>query len=192
MAPHRGLVYSASLDSTIRVWAIPSPQHTTYSPYDAATSRGELVGHTDAVWGLALLREGSLLVSCGADGMVKVWDVGGIGPGSLRSSWGYGGIGAETAPGAEEKDIIGATAVESILTNLKWVAVAYRNGLVKIFDAEAGKEVATLQAEETGKFFSNFVIYNMLTSIYRWHPSYSSQCHGISPSIAASCCRVRG
>ncbi|PVF98599.1 WD40 repeat-like protein [Serendipita vermifera] len=149
IAPHRGLVYSASLDSTIRVWSIPSSQHTTYSPYDPSTTRGELVGHTDAVWGLTLLREGSLLVSCGADGMVKVWDVGGIGPGSLRSSWGYNGIGAETGSGTEEKDIIGATAVESIMTNLKWVAVAYRNGIVKIFDAEIGKEVAALQADET-------------------------------------------
>ncbi|CAG8753054.1 5649_t:CDS:2, partial [Acaulospora colombiana] len=163
IAPHRGLVYSASLDSTIRVWSIPSLQHATYSPYDPSTTRGELVGHTDAVWGLTLLREGSLLVSCGADGMVKVWDVGGIGPGSLRSSWGYGGVGVEAASDSEGKDVIGATAVESILTNLKWVAVAYRNGIVKIFDAEAGKEVAALQADETGYEDRNIRVFDLST-----------------------------
>lgn len=147
IAPHRGLVYSSSLDSTIRVWAIPPPQHTTYSPYEFATTRGELVGHTDAVWGLTLLREGSLLVSCGADGMVKVWDVGGVGPGSLRLSWGYGGVGVDSASTSEEGDVLGATAVEAIKTNLKWVAVAYRNATVKIFEVDSGKEVATLQAD---------------------------------------------
>lgn len=147
VAPHHGIVYSASLDSTIRVWAIPPPQHTTYSPYEAATSQGELVGHTDAVWGIALLREGSILVSCGADGMVKVWDVGTSRPGSLRLSWGYGGVGVDVASGSAETDVIGATAVEAIKTNLKWVAVAYRNGIVKIFEVETGKEVAALESE---------------------------------------------
>ncbi len=156
IAPHRGLVYSSSLDSTIRVWAIPPPQHTTYSPYEFGTTRGELVGHTDAVWGLTLLREGSLLVSCGADGMVKVWDVGGVGPGSLRLSWGYGGVGADSASTSEETDVLGATAVEAIKTNLKWVAVAYRNATVKIFEADSGKEVATLQAEGIGEYYKCF------------------------------------
>lgn len=151
IALHRGIVYSASLDSTIRVWAVPPPQHSTYSPYEAATSRGELVGHTDAVWGLSLIRDGSMLVSCGADGMVKVWDVGGVGPGSLRLSWGYGGVGVDPASSSSEKDVIGATVVEGIKTNLKWVAVGYRDGIVKIFDVETGKEVALLQADGLGK-----------------------------------------
>ena len=155
IAPHHGIVYSASLDSTIRVWAIPPPQHTTYSPYEAATSQGELVGHTDAVWGVALLREGSILVSCGADGMVKVWDVGTSRPGSLRLSWGYGGVGVDVASGSSETDVIGATAVEAVKTNLKWVAVAYRNGVVKIFEVETGKEVATLESETKGQHFNS-------------------------------------
>jgi striatin 1/3/4 len=153
IAPHRGLLYSASLDSTIRVWTIPPPHHTTYSPYEPLTSRGDLVGHTDAVWGLSLMREGSLLVSCGADGMVKVWDVGGAGPGSLRLSWGYGGAAGVDVPGSSEAgaEVVGATAVEAIKTVLRWVAVGYRDSVVKIFDVESGKEIAALQVDGVGE-----------------------------------------
>ncbi|KAG8790119.1 hypothetical protein FRC17_009007, partial [Serendipita sp. 399] len=147
VAPHRGFLYSGSLDSTIRVWLIPPPQHSTYSPYEPLTTQGELVGHTDAVWGLAVLREGSLLVSCSADGTVKVWDITST-PGALRLTWGYNGVGVDSASGSDEKDVIGATTVEAIKTNLKWIAVGYKDGVVKIFDVETGKEVAAMQAED--------------------------------------------
>lgn len=118
------------------------------------TSRGELVGHTDAVWGLSLMREGSLLVSCGADGVVKVWDVGGVGPGSLRLSWGYGGATGD-APSSSESgaEVVGATAVEAIKTMLKWVAVGFRDSVVKIFEVESGKEVSALQVDGIGQCF---------------------------------------
>jgi striatin 1/3/4 len=83
--------------------------------------------------------------------MVKVWDVGGVGPGSLRLSWGYGGISVDSASASEESDVLGATAVEAIKTNLKWVAVGYRNATVKIFEVDSGKEVALLQADGAGE-----------------------------------------
>lgn len=148
-SPTRQLLYSASLDSSIRVWALPSPSHTTYAPYDESSSRGELVGHTDAVWDLALVRDESTLVSCGAEGTVKVWDVGGPGAGSLRLSWGYSGLEREGMDGEDEKDGPGATAIEAIKTDLKKVAVAYQNAVVKIFDIETGKEVSRLATDAT-------------------------------------------
>ncbi|KAG2738695.1 hypothetical protein P692DRAFT_201730728, partial [Suillus brevipes Sb2] len=39
------------------IWALPSPSHTTYAPYDDSSARGELVGHIDAIWDLALVRD---------------------------------------------------------------------------------------------------------------------------------------
>ncbi|TCD68234.1 hypothetical protein EIP91_011303 [Steccherinum ochraceum] len=144
-APSKQLLYSASLDSSIRVWALPSQSHTTYAPYDATRARGELIGHTDAVWDLALVRDESTLISCGAEGMVKVWDVSGpSGGGSLRLSWLYDGVEGQQDEGA---DTPGATAVEAIKTDLKKVAVAYQNASIKIFDIETGKEVLRLQTE---------------------------------------------
>jgi len=41
----------------------------------------------------------------------------------------------------------GATAVEAIKADLKKVAVAYQNAVVKIFDIESGKEISRLSSE---------------------------------------------
>ncbi len=134
------------MDSSIRIWALPAPSHTTYAPYDSTRARGELIGHTDAVWDLALARDESTLVSCGAEGLVKVWDVSGpSGGGSLKLSWSYNGL--ETSDLSPEGDLPGATAVEAIKTDLKKVAVAYQNAVIKIFDIESGKELSRFQVD---------------------------------------------
>jgi len=144
-------LYSASMDATIRVWNIPPPPSAPYPPYEPANARGELVGHTDAVWDIAVVREGALLVSCGADGVTKVWDITTI-PGTLQLSWGYNGVGGDAI-----EVPIGATAVEGIRTNLKLVAVAYRDAVVKLFDIESGKETARLSADvNPGKRYKQF------------------------------------
>ncbi|KAG6897844.1 hypothetical protein C0992_010332 [Termitomyces sp. T32_za158] len=149
-APTKGLLYSASLDSSIRVWALPAPTHTTYAHYDETRARGELIGHTDAVWDLALVRDESTLISCGAEGTVKVWDVSGpSGGGSLRLTWGWGGLETADELRPEDSSVPGATAVEALKADLKKVAVAYQNAVVKIFDIESGKELSRLESDMT-------------------------------------------
>lgn len=149
-APTKGLLYSASLDSSIRVWALPTPTHTTYAHYDETRARGELIGHTDAVWDLALVRDESTLISCGAEGTVKVWDVSGpSGGGSLRLTWGWGGLETADELRPEDSSVPGATAVEALKADLKKVAVAYQNAVVKIFDIESGKELSRLESDMT-------------------------------------------
>jgi striatin 1/3/4 len=145
IAPSKQLIYSASLDSTVRVWALPSSTHTTYAPFDASRLHGELIGHTDAVWDLALVRDECTLISGGAEGAVKVWDVSDpSGRGSLRLSWTYNGVDYD---GEESDDLPGVTAVEAIKVDLKKVAVAYQNATIKIFDVVHGKELAVLHGE---------------------------------------------
>ena len=152
-SPTKHLIYSASLDSSIRIWALPSPSHTTYAPYDDTSARGELVGHTDAVWDLALVRDENALVSCGAEGAIKVWDVSGAaeGRGGLKLSWGYYGLDREgdDEDDKEKEKEPGATAVEAIKSDLKKVAVAFQNAVVKVFDIETGKEVSRLATDAT-------------------------------------------
>lgn len=111
------------------------------------------MGHTDAVWDLALVRDENALVSCGAEGVIKVWDVSGAAEGrwSLKLSWGYYGLDHEMD---EEEDTDkekepGATAVEAIKSDLKRVAVAFQNAVVKVFDIETGKEVSRLATDAT-------------------------------------------
>jgi striatin 1/3/4 len=125
---------------------LPSPSHTTYAPYDDTRIRGELVGHTDAVWGLALLRDENTLVSCGAEGSVKVWDVSSLsGGGSLRLTWGFNGL--ESQEETQDSNSPGATAIEALKTDLRKVAVAYQNAVVKIFEVETGKELLRLPSD---------------------------------------------
>lgn len=119
--------------------------------------------------------------------MVKVWDVGGVGPGSLRLSWGYGGMGVDSASTSEDNDILGATAVKAIKTNLKWVAVAYRNATVKIFEVDSGKEVAALRAEGIGKY--GVISYDSACYLFfffcRERPKCASKCYGVSSGCSA-------
>lgn len=148
-SPSKQLLYSASLDSSIRIWALPAPSHTTYAPYDETRARGELIGHTDAVWDLALAKDEGTLISCGAEGAVKVWDVSGpSGGGSLKLSWRWNGLDSNS-DFEDDADVPGATSVEVLKTDLMKLAVAYQNAVVKIFEIESGKEVMRLQSDTT-------------------------------------------
>ncbi|KAF8305334.1 WD40 repeat-like protein [Clavulina sp. PMI_390] len=168
-SPARRLLYSTSLDSTIRVWALPPAGKTTYSPFDTTSGvpLAVLVGHAEAVWDSVLVKDESVLVSCGADGKVKVWDVSpaalaappktgadgeapgpAIGSGKLLLSWGYDGTGEPAAKDEKlSEDVLGATSMTAIRTDLRKVAVAYRNAVVKIFDVETGEETARLASD---------------------------------------------
>lgn len=160
--PSKHALISASLDSSIRIWSLPSQSHTTYAPYDGSRAIGELIGHTDAVWDLALVRDDNTLISCGAEGTVKVWEVAATG-GNLKLSWSYNGLnddGEENEVEGDPEDTPGATAVEAVKMDLKKVAVAYQNTVVKIFDIETGKEEMKLQPEiVTGAYFYNCVAW---------------------------------
>lgn len=148
------------------MWALPSPSHTTYAPYDETCARGELIGHTDAVWDLALVRDEGTLISCGSEGAVKVWDVSGpSGGGSLRLSWGWTGLDNQDELGGEI-DAPGATAVEAIKADLKKVAVAYQNAVVKIFDIESGKEISRLSSESYGMIPYDLQVMTCLIRLY--------------------------
>ncbi|KLO12014.1 WD40 repeat-like protein [Schizopora paradoxa] len=163
-SPSKRLIYSASLDASIRVWVLPPASHTTYAPFDNSRSHGELIGHSAAVWGLALFGDEKLLVSCGAEGLVYVWDVSaqsGLGPVMLR--WGYYGLDSEEEH--QDGPNPGATVLEAIKPDIKKVAVGYQNGVVKIFVVDTGKEVVSLGSEE-GPDMSNSQV-NAITS----HPT---------------------
>ncbi|KAL9931309.1 hypothetical protein V8E36_009819 [Tilletia maclaganii] len=70
----RRWIYSGSLDASIRVWPAPELDAAeAYPPVEHTLELGALVGHTDAVWDLMLFSHLGLLVSVGADGMIKIW-----------------------------------------------------------------------------------------------------------------------
>lgn len=92
-------VFSASLDSTIRIWRLLPHDHDPYSSYDPSLSIQKLVGHTEAIWDLCLLPNQSSgpsihrLASASADGTVKIWTTEGERDWSLSASVGdFGGV----------------------------------------------------------------------------------------------------
>ncbi|XP_034052565.1 striatin-3 isoform X2 [Gymnodraco acuticeps] len=66
--------FSGGIDSTIQWWNIPSSNVDPYDTYEPSVLAGSWLDHTDAVWGLAYSGIKNRLLSCSADGTVKLWN----------------------------------------------------------------------------------------------------------------------
>ncbi|XP_055989397.1 striatin-3 [Sorex fumeus] len=66
--------FSGGIDATIQWWNMPSPNVDPYDTYEPNVLAGTLVAHTDAVWGLAYSGTKNQLLSCSADGTVRLWN----------------------------------------------------------------------------------------------------------------------
>uniref|UniRef100_A0A7N8XVJ4 Striatin, calmodulin binding protein n=1 Tax=Mastacembelus armatus TaxID=205130 RepID=A0A7N8XVJ4_9TELE len=71
--------FSGGVDGTIQSWNTPNPNIDPYDSYESSVLRGALFGHTDSVWGLVYSPAHHRLLSCSADGTVRLWS-----PGSTR------------------------------------------------------------------------------------------------------------
>ncbi|XP_068402676.1 striatin-3 isoform X3 [Eschrichtius robustus] len=66
--------FSGGIDATIQWWNMPSPNVDPYDTYEPNVLAGTLIAHTDAVWGLAYSGIKNQLLSCSADGTVRLWN----------------------------------------------------------------------------------------------------------------------
>lgn len=66
--------YSGGIDATVQWWNIPSSNVDPYDTYEPSVLAGSWLGHSDAVWGLAYSGIKNHLLSCSADGTVKLWN----------------------------------------------------------------------------------------------------------------------
>uniref|UniRef100_A0A8C9T9F6 Striatin n=1 Tax=Scleropages formosus TaxID=113540 RepID=A0A8C9T9F6_SCLFO len=66
--------FSGGVDGTIQSWNTPNPNIDPYDSYEPSVLRGALCGHTDAVWGLVYSSAHQRLLSCSADGTVRLWN----------------------------------------------------------------------------------------------------------------------
>ncbi|XP_041069919.1 striatin-3 isoform X3 [Carcharodon carcharias] len=66
--------FSGGIDATIRCWNMPSPNVDPYDTYDPNVVSNTLVAHTDAVWGLSFSGIKNRLLSCSADGTIRLWN----------------------------------------------------------------------------------------------------------------------
>ncbi|XP_021395021.2 striatin-3 isoform X5 [Lonchura striata] len=66
--------FSGGIDATIQWWNMPSPSVDPYDTYEPNVLAGTLIAHTDAVWGLAYSGVKNHLLSCSADGTIRLWN----------------------------------------------------------------------------------------------------------------------
>ncbi|XP_028577144.2 striatin-3 isoform X2 [Podarcis muralis] len=66
--------FSGGIDATIQWWNMPSPNVDPYDTYEPNVLAGTLIAHTDAVWGLAYSGIKNHLLSCSADGSIRLWN----------------------------------------------------------------------------------------------------------------------
>ncbi|CAM1308836.1 STRN (predicted), partial [Pycnogonum litorale] len=65
--------FSGGLDHTVRCWKIPNSNIDPYDSYEPGVLTSTLSSHTDAVWDLSIHSSKMQLLSCSADGTVKLW-----------------------------------------------------------------------------------------------------------------------
>uniref|UniRef100_A0A8C2ZBX2 Striatin n=1 Tax=Cyclopterus lumpus TaxID=8103 RepID=A0A8C2ZBX2_CYCLU len=66
--------FSGGVDGTIQSWNTPNPNIDPYDSYEPSVLRGALCGHTDSVWGVVYSSAHQRLLSCSADGTVRLWN----------------------------------------------------------------------------------------------------------------------
>ncbi|KAM9856756.1 striatin [Aulostomus maculatus] len=72
--------FSGGADGTIQSWNTPNPNIDPYDSYEPSVLRGALCGHSDSVWGVAYSPAHHRLLSCSADGTVRLWSAADISP----------------------------------------------------------------------------------------------------------------
>ncbi|CAO0790592.1 unnamed protein product [Mucor circinelloides] len=140
-------VYSASLDSTIRVWNLPAEDRGPFSPVDPSLNVATYIGHTDAIWDFKLSPDNyddKLLASASADGTVKIWDTQTSGN-LLRNSWAFDGISTEED---SHKKRVAPTSLDFCRTDVNKIVVSFANAKIRLYDIETGQVILTFKGSD--------------------------------------------
>ncbi|XP_055929948.1 striatin-3-like isoform X3 [Argiope bruennichi] len=127
--------FSGGMDGTIRCWNVPSSLSDPYDSFDPSVLTNTLKGHTDAVWGLSIHSSKLQLLSCSADGTVRLWSPQSKVP-LLHT---YGSNIADGNP----------TSVDFLRCDMTQMVAAYTSSNSVIFDLETGKPVIRLDSNQT-------------------------------------------
>ncbi|XP_022235174.1 striatin-3-like [Limulus polyphemus] len=127
--------FSGGLDSTIKCWNLPNSNIDPYDSYDPGILTTTLKGHSDAVWGLSIHSSKLQLLSCSADGTVRLWSPQIKAP--LLHTY------------HAEKDDGRPASADFVRCDPAQMVVAYTSSSAVIFDLETGKIVLRLDSDQT-------------------------------------------
>ncbi|XP_022248720.1 striatin-3-like isoform X4 [Limulus polyphemus] len=122
--------FSGGLDSTIKCWNLPNSNIDPYDSYDPGVITSTLKGHSDAVWGLSVHSSKLHLLSCSADGTVRLWSP------QVKASLLHTYY--------AEKDDGQPASVDFVRCDPAQMVAAYDSSNALIFDLETGKNVLRL------------------------------------------------
>lgn len=123
--------YSGGLDGAIQCWNLPNANIDPYDAFEPDVLSTTLTGHTDAVWGLAVDNTKQQLLSCAADGTVKLWSPQQPKMPLLQSF-------------ASEQDGI-PSSVDFVRDETNRIVAAYSSAVCIIYDTETGAPVVRLE-----------------------------------------------
>uniref|UniRef100_A0A668UTT8 Striatin n=1 Tax=Oreochromis aureus TaxID=47969 RepID=A0A668UTT8_OREAU len=121
--------FSGGVDGTIQSWNTPNPNIDPYDSYEPSVLRGALCGHTDAVWGLVYSSAHRRLLSCSADGTVRLWNA------------------ADTSPSLAVFNKQGVpTSVDLVSSEPAHMVTSFATGHIGLFNMETQQLVLILQS----------------------------------------------
>ncbi|XP_048218155.1 striatin-3 isoform X4 [Perognathus longimembris pacificus] len=136
--------FSGGVDATIQWWNMPSPNVDPYDTYESNILAGTLVAHTDAVWGLTYSGIKNHLLSCSADGTVRLWNP----QEKLPCICTYNGDKEHGVP----------TSVDFIGCDPAHMVTSFNTGSAVIYDLETSQPLVMLSSQvEAGLQSSNHI-----------------------------------
>nr|XP_019962466.1 PREDICTED: striatin isoform X1 [Paralichthys olivaceus] len=124
--------FSGGVDGTIQCWNTPNPNIDPYDSYDPLVLRGALSGHTDSVWGLVYSSAHQRLLSCSADGTVRLWDANTTSP--------------ALAVFNENKQLGVPSSVDLVCSEPAHLVTSFTNGEIGLFNMETRQLVLNLES----------------------------------------------
>ncbi|XP_058018183.1 striatin-3 isoform X2 [Ahaetulla prasina] len=136
--------FSGGIDATIQWWNMPSPNVDPYDTYEPNVLAGTLIAHTDAVWDLAYSGIKNHLLSCSADGSVRLWNP----PEKVTCICTYNGNREYGIP----------TSVDFIGCDPAHMVTSFSTGNTVIYDLETSQSLVMLSSQtDSGLQSSNHI-----------------------------------
>ncbi|XP_048340675.1 striatin-3 isoform X2 [Sphaerodactylus townsendi] len=133
--------FSGGIDATIQWWNMPSPNVDPYDTYEPNVLAGTLIAHADAVWGLAYSGIKNHLLSCSADGTIRLWNP----PEKVPCICTYNGNREYGIP----------TSVDFIGCDPAHMVTSFSSGNTVIYDLETSQSLVLLSSQTDSGLQSN-------------------------------------
>ncbi|NWT50412.1 STRN protein, partial [Erythrocercus mccallii] len=124
--------YSGGTDGLIHGWSTTNPNIDPYDSYDPSVLRGAFVGHTDAVWGLVYSGAHQRLLSCSADGTIRLWKATEIAPALTIFN--------------DNQEMGIPSSVDLVSSDPSLMVASFNSGHTSIFNMETRQRVLTLES----------------------------------------------